>query len=219
MTTMISVYYVSVYISKSYRVGLSTVELGIAFRPILLRNAILCITKMDVRDAFTYVGKSAYLAERIGCGVKNLLERGDRTVVLCDGYAEASRLPRIELHGEVCSAQPRLSSSRSLFNHSLLNRKSHAQVVPWDEYHANGTSAPPAVGYRRSFDEGIRMHDTASAEQEIERLVHAFATEIQKDTTPDPCVVRIAALQFAVSHNLIDGIVCGDLIAYYKIVI
>jgi len=172
--------------------------------------------KMDIRDAFAHTGKSAYLSDRIGCGVKKLLERGGRTVILCDGYANASRLPRIELHGEVCNRE--LSFSRSLFNHSLLNRKSHTQVVPWDEYHANGTSATPAVGYRRKFDEGIHMHDTSFAEQEIERLVHAFATEIQKDTTPGPCVVRIAAMQFEVSRNLIDGIVCGDLTAYYKIV-
>ena len=66
---------------------------------------------MDVRDAFAHGGKSVHLAERIGRDVKKLLD-GERTVVLCDGYAKASRLPKIELHGEVCGARPRLSLLR-----------------------------------------------------------------------------------------------------------
>ena len=91
-------------------------------------------------------------------------------------------------------------------------------MVPWDEYHANSTNAPLAVGYRRKFDQGIRMYDSTSAEQEIERLVYAFAAEIQKDTTPGPCVVRIASLQFEVSHRSSDSgiLICGDFTGYYK---
>ena len=89
-------------------------------------------------------------------------------------------------------------------------------MVPWDEYHANSTSAPLAVGYRRDFDEGIRMYNTTSAIQEIKRLVHAFAAELQKDTTPGPCVVRVASIRFEVSHNVSNGLVYGDFTAYYK---
>lgn len=98
----------------------------------------------------------------------------------------------------------------------MLSSNTHAQAVPWDEYHANGTTAPLAIGYRRKFDEGIRMYDTTSAELEIERLVRAFADEIRHDATPEPCVVRIAALQFEVSHHASSGLVCGDLTSYYK---
>ena len=73
----------------------------IYYLPIYFRNATLGITRMDVRDAFTRGGESAYLSERIGCDVKKLL-KDERTVILCDGYTKASRLPKIELHGEVC---------------------------------------------------------------------------------------------------------------------